>query len=56
MNGNILILGGRPPIVIGGEVVGGIGVGGAPGADLDETCARAGLSRIGATSKFYSKE
>lgn len=48
MNDNILILGGGLPITIGGEVVGGIGVGGAPGAHLDEACAQAGLERIGA--------
>ncbi len=43
MNDNILILGGGLPIKMGGTVVGGIGVGGAPGADLDEACAQAGL-------------
>lgn len=48
MNPNILILGGGLPIVIAGEVVGGIGVGGAPGALLDEDCAKAGLEAIGA--------
>lgn len=31
MNGEILVLGGGLPIEFGGEVVGGIGVGGAPG-------------------------
>ena len=30
------------------KVVGGIGVGGAPGAQLDEACAQAGLEAIGA--------
>ena len=34
-----------------GEVVGGSGVGGAPGAHLDETCAAAGLQSIGAEQK-----
>ncbi len=51
MNENILILGGGLPIVISGEVVGGIGVGGAPGAHLDEACAQAGLRKIGVDSK-----
>ncbi len=51
MNENILILGGGLPIVISGEVVGGIGVGGAPGAHLDEACAQAGLRKIGAGPK-----
>lgn len=48
MNERILVLGGGLPIVMEGAVVGGIGVGGAPGAHLDEACARAGLERIGA--------
>lgn len=51
MNDKILILGGGLPIEIGGEVVGGIGVGGAPGAHLDDACAQAGLASIGATPK-----
>jgi len=48
MNDNILILGGGLPIEIQGDVVGGIGVGGAPGGHLDVACAKAGLSSIGA--------
>ncbi|HKN85581.1 MAG TPA: heme-binding protein [Nitrospiraceae bacterium] len=51
MNEKILMLGGGLPIEIGGEVVGGIGVGGAPGAHLDDACAQAGLDSIGATPK-----
>jgi uncharacterized protein GlcG (DUF336 family) len=51
MNDNILILGGGLPIEFGGEVVGGIGVGGAPGAHLDDACSQAGLDAIGAASK-----
>jgi len=39
-------------IEIGGEVVGGIGVGGAPGAHLDDACAQAGLDAIGASPKI----
>ncbi|MDN5942052.1 MAG: heme-binding protein [Nitrospira sp.] len=52
MNNNILILAGGLPIEIGGEVVGGIGVGGAPGGQLDAACAQAGLDSIGAKPKF----
>jgi uncharacterized protein GlcG (DUF336 family) len=52
MNPEILILGGGLPIEIGGEVVGGIGVGGAPGAHLDDACAQAGLDAIGAAPKI----
>ena len=48
MNERILILGGGLPVVIENEVVGGIGVGGAPGTQLDEACALAGLTSIGA--------
>jgi uncharacterized protein GlcG (DUF336 family) len=48
MNASILILGGGFPIEIQGQVVGAIGVGGAPGDKLDEACARAGLRAIGA--------
>lgn len=51
MNDQVLILGGGLPIEIGGEIVGGIGVGGAPGAQLDEACAQAGLIAIGAAPK-----
>ena len=51
MNEHILILGGGLPIEIGGDVVGGIGVGGAPGAHLDDACAQAGLDSIGAAPK-----
>jgi len=43
MNDSILLLGGGFPIKMNGEVVGGIGVGGAPGIKFDEVCARAAL-------------
>jgi uncharacterized protein GlcG (DUF336 family) len=51
MNDQVLMLGGGLPIEIGGETVGGIGVGGAPGAHLDDACAQAGLDAIGAVPK-----
>jgi len=54
MNEKILMLGGGLPIEIGGEVVGAIGVGGAPGAHLDDACAQAGLDSIGAVRKIPS--
>lgn len=47
MDSRLVILGGGLPIVINGERVGGIGVGGAPGGHLDEACAKAGLAAIG---------
>lgn len=46
MNQDILILGGGMPIEAAGEVIGGIGVGGAPGGEKDEACARAGIDSI----------
>lgn len=52
INGEILILGGGLPIELGGEVLGGIGVGGAPGAHLDDACAQDGLDAIGAAPKL----
>ena len=51
MNDSALMLGGGLPIEIGGDVIGGIGVGGAPGAHLDDACAQAGLDAIGAAPK-----
>jgi len=54
MNPEILILGGGLPIDISGYVVGGIGVGGAPGAHLDDACAQAGLDAIGGAPKIPS--
>lgn len=51
INGEMLILGGGLPIEISGEVIGGIGVGGAPGAHLDDACAQEGLDAIGAAPK-----
>ncbi|HEX6726229.1 MAG TPA: heme-binding protein [Nitrospira sp.] len=52
MNDKILFLAGGLPIDIGGDVVGGIGVGGAPGGHLDAACAQAGLDSMGAAPKF----
>ena len=54
MNDNILMLGGGLPIELVGDVVGGIGVGGAPGAHLDDACAQAGLDAIGAAPKVQA--
>lgn len=41
-----LVLGGGVPIRAGDEVVGAIGVGGAPSGTIDEECANAGIARI----------
>ena len=41
-----LVLGGGVPISSAGSIVGGVGVSGAPGPDLDEACAKAGIGAI----------
>lgn len=38
-----LVLGGGVPVKAGDEVIGAVGVGGAPGGHLDEQCAVAGI-------------
>jgi len=43
---HLILLGGGVPIKSGDEVVGAIGVAGAPGANFDEECAKAGLAKI----------
>ncbi len=55
MNERILLLGGGFPIIIGGEVIGGVGVGGAPGIEFDEVCASAALKVLKADDTFDSK-
>jgi uncharacterized protein GlcG (DUF336 family) len=39
-------VGGGLPIKVGNEVIGAIGVGGAPGSDKDQACAAAGLAAV----------
>jgi len=41
-----LLLGGGVPVRAGGEVIGAVGVGGAPGGHLDEQCALAALDKV----------
>jgi uncharacterized protein GlcG (DUF336 family) len=43
---HLMLFGGGIVIKVGDEVVGAIGAAGAPGANLDEACARAGLDKI----------
>ena len=43
---HLVLFGGGIVIKLGDEVVGAIGAAGAPGANLDEACARAGLDKI----------
>lgn len=41
-----LLLGGGVPVKVGDEVIGAVGVGGAPGGHLDEKCAMAGIATV----------
>ncbi|OGT84697.1 MAG: hypothetical protein A3H91_04945 [Gammaproteobacteria bacterium RIFCSPLOWO2_02_FULL_61_13] len=43
---NVITGGGGLPVYAGKELIGSIGVSGAPGADLDAPCAQAGIDRI----------
>ena len=46
-----LLVGGGVPIKVGDDVIGAIGVGGAPGGNLDEECAAAGIAKVAAKLK-----
>lgn len=41
-----LLLGGGVPVKAGNEVIGAVGVGGAPGGHLDEQCAVAAIAKV----------
>lgn len=41
-----LLLGGGVPVKAGDEVIGAVGVGGAPGGHLDEQCAVAAIAKV----------
>ena len=45
---NTVAVGGGVPIKAGNEIIGGVGVSGAPGGDKDEACAKAGSEKIAA--------
>ncbi|MFP2770017.1 GlcG/HbpS family heme-binding protein [Oceanisphaera sp. KMM 10153] len=46
MHPDILMLGGGLPVRIGDQLVGGIGIGGAPGGHLDQACAEAAIKAV----------
>lgn len=46
-----LLLGGGVPIKAGNDVIGAIGIGGAPGGHLDEKCADTALEKVKAKLK-----
>ncbi len=41
-----LLVGGGVPVKVGNEVIGAVGVGGAPGGHLDEQCAVAAIDKV----------
>lgn len=41
-----LLLGGGVPLKVGNEVIGAVGVSGAPGGHLDEQCAMAAIAKV----------
>lgn len=43
---NALVLGGGIPVQAAGNIIGGIGISGAPGADLDHECAEKAIEKI----------
>ena len=43
---NIVPARGALPVTVGEEVIGAIGVSGAPGGDKDEACAKAGIEKV----------
>jgi uncharacterized protein GlcG (DUF336 family) len=43
---NVVAVGGGVPIKAGNEVIGAIGVSGAPGGEKDEVCAVAGIAKV----------
>jgi uncharacterized protein GlcG (DUF336 family) len=43
---NVAMIGGGLVLQAGGSLVGGIGVSGAPGGDMDDACAKAGIGAI----------
>ncbi|UCC56408.1 MAG: heme-binding protein [Gammaproteobacteria bacterium] len=42
----VMVLAGGLPVQAAGSLVGAVGVSGAPGGDLDEDCARAGIEAV----------
>jgi uncharacterized protein GlcG (DUF336 family) len=42
----VVAVGGGVPIKAGNEVIGGVGVSGAPGGEKDEVCALAGIAKV----------
>jgi uncharacterized protein GlcG (DUF336 family) len=47
-----LMLGGGVPVEAQGSIIGAVGVSGAPGGDMDDACARAGIDAVAADLAF----
>ena len=43
---NVVAAAGALPITVGQDVLGAVGVSGAPGGDKDEVCAKAGIDKV----------
>jgi uncharacterized protein GlcG (DUF336 family) len=48
---NIVPAQGALPIMVGDDVIGAIGISGAPGGEKDEACAKAGIDKVAADLK-----
>jgi uncharacterized protein GlcG (DUF336 family) len=46
MLANITTAQGALPIKVGEDVIGAVGVSGAPGGDKDEACSKAGIDKV----------
>jgi uncharacterized protein GlcG (DUF336 family) len=44
----VIALQGALPIKVGEDVIGAVGVSGAPGGDKDEACSKAGIDKVAA--------
>jgi uncharacterized protein GlcG (DUF336 family) len=45
---NFVAAQGALPVIVGNDVIGAIGISGAPGGDKDEICAKAGIDKVAA--------
>jgi uncharacterized protein GlcG (DUF336 family) len=48
---NVIAAQGALPIKLGDEVIGAVGVSGAPGGEKDEACSKAGIDKVAAGLK-----
>jgi uncharacterized protein GlcG (DUF336 family) len=48
---NLFARAGGLPLLVGADVIGAVGVGGAPGGEKDEVCTAAGIDKIKARLK-----